>query len=65
MVYKFNPGDKVYIVEGPDLNYCPNPSRIGEEATIEGQSPIPNFYFLEEFPGLWPAAFLLPITEEV
>lgn len=57
---KFNKGDKVYIIEGPNPDlFCPNPSRIGEEATIEGPAGIPNFYHLEEFPGLWPASFLL------
>lgn len=55
----FNKGDKVYIIEPSNINFCPNPDRIGEEATIEGPSPIPNFYFLEEFPGLWPAGSLL------
>ena len=56
---KFNKGDKVYVIEGPDIRFCPNPDRIGEEATIQAPSAIPNFYHLEEFPGLWPASFLL------
>lgn len=55
---KFNKGDKVYIIEGPNMMFCPNPDRIGELVTIEGESPIPHFYHLEEFPGIWPASFL-------
>lgn len=60
----FNKGDKVYIIEGSRPDFCPNPDRIGEMATVEGPSQLPNFYFLEEFPGLWPAAFLLKVEAE-
>lgn len=59
----FNKGDRVYIIEGPNDTFCPNTDYIGETATIDSPSPIPHFYFLEEFPGLWPAAFLLPMPE--
>lgn len=58
-MYKFNKGDKAYIIEGPNLMFCPNPDRIGELVTIDCESGCPNFYLLEEFPGLWPAAFLV------
>ena len=61
---KFNKGDKVYIIENQNPAFCPNPYRIGELATIDEESPIPNFYFLEEFPGLWPAGSLLKTEEE-
>ena len=64
MPITFNKGDRVYIIQGPNNMFCPNPDRIGETVTIDEPSQVPNFYFLEEFPGLWPAAFLLPVGDE-
>ena len=60
-VPKFKPGDKAWVIEGPVMSFCPNPDRIGESVTIEGESQVPNFYHLVEFPGLWPVAFLCPM----
>lgn len=46
---KFNKGDKVYIIDNPNPLFCPNPDRVGELATIDEESQVPNFYHLEEF----------------
>lgn len=61
---KFNKGDKVYIIDNPNPRFCPNPDRVGELVTIDEESQVPNFYYLEEFPGLWPAGSLLKVEEQ-
>jgi hypothetical protein len=58
-MYKFNRGEKAYIIENSNPAFCPNPDRIGELVTIDEESKMPNFYYLEEFPGLWPAGCLV------
>lgn len=62
MTYQFKKNMRVYLVPGVDDDkFCPNPELLGEIATIEEPSKIPGFYHLEEFPGLWPAANLVPV----
>lgn len=62
---KFNKGDKVYIIEGPNPEmFCPNQDLVGELVTIDEESGCPNFYWLEEFPGIWPAGCLLKAEEQ-